>query len=389
MGIYGIAELPLHYGVAPRWLFNRMVNLASEILEIMYNEFGEIKIMERISNPLWFQAFSNVLGFDWHSSGSTTVTCGVLREALEKMDINLAIAGGKGRKSLKTLDDINNISKKFNFNEELTNKLKEVSRLVAKIDNSAVQDGFNLYHHVMLISKSGDWSVIQQGMNIETRFARRYHWYSKNIKDLVEEPHTAISCPIKVEEVLNLVAKESHKTRKTILDLINEEPNRIKTYLMEVNRILNKSEKLDKWVNNIGGHETTIRIKVFYKPINEKEINWKKLEEIYKVNVRDFKEFLLQHGVGPSMLRALSLISELIYNDPPSKRDPVTHIYDPIKWSYAVGGKDGVPYPISKKHYDDVILELRTIIEAIRKNEKGKIMAFKNLKKISEKWGNI
>lgn len=389
MGIYGIAELPLHYGRAPRWLFNRMVNLASEILEIMYNEFGEIKIMERISNPLWFQAFSNVLGFDWHSSGSTTVTCGVLREALEKIDINLAVAGGKGRKSLETLNDIENISKKFNFEEELTKKLKEMSRLVAKIDNSALQDGFTIYHHVMLISKCGDWSVIQQGMNTETKFARRYHWYSKNIRDLVEEPHTAISCPIKIEEVLNLVAKESYRTRKTVLDLINEEPNKIKAHVIEVNRILNRSEKLDKWVNNIRSYEPITSIKVFYKPIDEKEINWKKLEEIYKVNVKDFKEFLLQRGVGPSILRALSLISELIYNDPPSKRDPVTHIYDPIKWSYAVGGKDGVPYPISKKHYDDVILELKTIIEAIRRNEKGKLMAFKNLKKISEKWSSI
>lgn len=389
MGIYGIAELPLHYGRAPRWLFNRMVNLASEILEIMYNEFGEIKIMERISNPLWFQAFSNVLGFDWHSSGSTTVTCGVLREALEKIDINLAVAGGKGRKSLETLNDIENISKKFNFEEELTKKLKEMSRLVAKIDNSALQDGFTIYHHVMLISKRGDWSVIQQGMNTETKFARRYHWYSKNIKDLVEEPHTAISCPIKIEKVLNLVAKESYRTRKTVLDLINEEPNKIKAHVIEVNRILNRSEKLDKWVNNISSYEPITSIKVFYKPIDEKEINWKKLEEIYKVNVKDFKEFLLQRGVGPSILRALSLISELIYNDPPSKRDPVTHIYDPIKWSYAVGGKDGVPYPISKKHYDDVILELKTIIEAIRRNEKGKLMAFKNLKKISEKWSSI
>jgi len=387
MGIHGVAELPLHYGKAPRWLFNRMVKLASEILEIMYNEFGEVKIMERMSNPIWFQAFSNVLGFDWHSSGSTTVTCGVLREALDRVDVNLALAGGKGKKSLETLNDINNISKKFSFNDELTNKLKETSRIVAKVDNSALQDGFTVYHHVMLISRSGDWCVIQQGMNTETRFARRYHWFSRNIIDIVEEPHTAITCPIKIEEVLNLVAKESYRVRRAIVDLVNEEPNKIRTYISEVNRILNKSGVLDKWFNNNFRSVESKSLYVYYKPVNEREINWKRLGEIYRVNVEDFKDLLLQRGIGPSTLRALSLISELIYNEPPSKRDPITHIYDPIKWSYAVGGKDGVPYPISKKHYDDVIFELKSIVEAVKKNGKEKILAFKNLKKISEKWG--
>jgi len=124
MGISGIAELPLHYGKAPRWLFQRMVKLASEMLEIMYNEFGELKIMERLSNPIWFQAFSNILGFDWHSSGSTTVTCGVLREALNKVEINLALAGGKGKKSLETINDIKSISSKFGLNEEDAAKLE-------------------------------------------------------------------------------------------------------------------------------------------------------------------------------------------------------------------------------------------------------------------------
>jgi hypothetical protein len=388
MGISGIAELPLHYGKAPRWLFQRMVKLASEMLEIMYNEFGELKIMERLSNPIWFQAFSNVLGFDWHSSGSTTVTCGVLREALNKVEINLALAGGKGRKSLETINDIKSISSKFGLNEEDAAKLEENSRLTAKVDNVALQDGFTIYHHAMLISREGKWCVIQQGMNINLKYARRYHWFSEDIRDMVEEPHKAISCQIKMERVLNLVDRESAEARKTIVDIANEGPTKIRRYLAEANRILCRSEGIDKWINK--SITTNRRISsedyIIYKPIDEKRIDWRKLEEIYSVKVEDFKNLLLYPGIGPKTIRALSLISELIYNEPPSKRDPVTHIYDPVKWSYAVGGKDGIPYPISKKHYDEVIFELRNIVEAIRRDEEEKKMAFRNLKRISEKW---
>lgn len=388
MGIRGIAELPLHYGKAPKWLFNRMVKLACEILEIIYNEFGELKIMERMTNPMWFQAFSNVLGFDWHSSGSTTVTCGVLREALQRVNVNLAIAGGKGKRSLETIKDIIEISRKFDFNSELSSKLEETSRLVAKVDNSAIQDGFTIYHHTMLISRDGKWCVIQQGMNIEIKYARRYHWFSENVRDIVEEPHTAISCPVKVREVLNLTAKESANSRNVIVDLVNENPSKIKRYIGEVNRIVSGNKSLDSWIKPKNYEEIIIKDSyIFYKPIDEDRINWKKLNEVYNVGIEDFKELLLQRGIGRSTLRALALISELIYNEPSSKRDPVTHIYDPIKWSYAIGGKDGIPYPISKKHYDNIIFELKSVIEAIKKNEKEKLRVFRNLKKISEKWG--
>ncbi|MEM2137124.1 MAG: DUF763 domain-containing protein [Candidatus Methanomethylicia archaeon] len=385
MGINGIAELPLHYGKAPRWLFKRMVKLAGEILEIMYNEFGEIKIMERITNPLWFQAFSNVLGFDWHSSGSTTVTCGVLRETLMKVNVNLAIAGGKGKRSLETINDIKEISKRFELNDEITRRLEESSRIVAKIDNAAIQDGFKIYHHSMIISKNGKWCVIQQGMNIELKYARRYHWFSENIKNIIEEPHTAITCPLKMSEVLNLVDKESSNARKTIVDIVNENPNKIKREIGEINRILSKSESIEKWLKNYS-NQSNQKYYILYKPINEDKINWDILNKIYNVNINDFKELLLQRGIGPNTLRALSLISELIYNEPPSKRDPVTHIYDPLKWSYTVGGKDGIPYPISKRQYDNVIMELKSILEAVKRNEKEREMAFKNLKIISEKW---
>ncbi|MCS7368371.1 MAG: DUF763 domain-containing protein [archaeon GBS-70-058] len=389
MEIYGIAELPLHYGKAPRWLFQRMVKLASEILEIMYNEFGELKIMERLSNPLWFQAFSNVLGFDWHSSGSTTVTCGVLREALNRVEINLALAGGKGRKSLETINDIKNISNKFGLNDEDVTKLEENSRLTAKVDNVALQDEFTIYHHAMLISKDGKWCVIQQGMNTDLKCARRYHWFSEDIRDMVEEPHKAISCQIKMERILNLIDRESANVRKTIVDIVNEGPSKIKRYLSEANRILCKIEGIDKWINRSTVTNRTMSDNryVIYKPIDERKIDWSKLEEVYSVKVEDFKNLLLHPGIGPKTIRALSLISELIYNEPPSKRDPVTHIYDPVKWSYAVGGKDGIPYPISRKHYDEVIFELKSIVEAIKRDEEEKRMAFRNLKKISEKWG--
>jgi len=379
----GIAELPLHGGSVPRWLFSRMVKLANSIITVFVNEFGEDKFLERLANPLWFQAFSNVLGFDWHSSGSTTVVCGVLRQALNKSNVELAIAGGKGKRGLETPNEVKLAAIKLDLGEDYGEKLANISRLVAKIDNAALQDGYSIYHHAMIISRSGLWTVVQQGMNAEKRMARRYHWLSSKVRKFVEDPHNAI-VDLKINELtLNLVAKESSRCRDVILDVVNQGPAKLKRDLGAVKRLLKKNCPITRWLSR----EDDVKIEFnYYKPIEEIAVNWRALKKVCKVKPEDFESLLLFKGVGPSTLRALALISELIYDEPPSKKDPVTHIFDPIKWSFAVGGKDGIPYPVNRKVYDSVIFELEQIIADMRVGNKEKLFAFKRLKKISEKW---
>ncbi len=387
MNIRGVADLPLHYGNVPRWLFKRMTELASEILTIMGEEFGELKILERLSNPLWFQALSNVLGFDWHSSGSTTVLCGVLREAVHKTDLKMAVVGGKGRQSLRTPIEIRSVAERFRLGEDEAERLVKISRLAAKIDNAAIQDGFQIYHHTMIITGNGDWCIIQQGMNREIRMARRYHWLSEKIGRLVVEPHSAISSTVKMRNILNLAAEESENARKMIVEIVNENPEKIRRDIYRLRRILSGDRSILDWLI-----PKPVNIKfdlTYYRPLEEHKINWRRLHRNLSFNADCFENLLLRRGVGPSTLRALSLISELIYGEPPSKRDPVTHIYDPVKWSFTVGGKDGIPYPISKRHYDNVIYELELIIDGIRRNEEAKRRAFKNLGLLSKKWNSI
>ncbi len=383
LSIKGIAELPLHEGSVPRWLFNRMVKLANAIITVFVNEFGEDKFLERLANPLWFQAFSNVLGFDWHSSGSTTVVCGVLRQALNKSEVEIAIAGGKGKKSLETPIEVKQAAIKLDLGEEYGEKLARISRLVAKIDNAALQDGYSIYHHSMIVSKSGSWTVIQQGMNVEKRMARRYHWLSSKVRKFVEDPHNAI-VDVKISEsTLNLVARESRSCRNTILEIINHGPAKLKRDLGSIKRFLRKNYPITRWFS--GKNELAVKLD-YYKPIEEIAINWRALRNVFQVKPEDFESFLLFRGIGPSTLRALALISELIYDEPPSKKDPITHIFDPIKWSFAVGGKDGIPYPINRKVYDSVVYELEQIISDMRVGSKEKLFAFKRLKSISERW---
>jgi hypothetical protein len=217
-------ELRLHYGSAPRWLFERMIVLARGILRVMVYEFGTKEVLIRLSNPLFFQALSNVLGFDWDSSGSTTVTCGVLREALRKEDLGIHVAGGKGEASRRTINEVEVIGEKFNLPSWRIDKLKYASRIVAKVDNAAIQAGYQIYHHAMLIAEDGEWTVVQQGLNINEKTARRYHWLGEHVKSFVEEPHIGIIGDKVHSRVLDLTAKKIDECRKTCVDLVADNP---------------------------------------------------------------------------------------------------------------------------------------------------------------------
>src|SRR5256714_1202509 len=218
----GFAHLPLHGGKAPRYLFERMVPLSREIVIFLVSEFGREEVLRRLSDPYWFQAFGCVLGFDWHSSGLTTTVCGALKEGLRGLekDLGIFVAGGKGATSRKTPDEITVACDRIGRDPQ---PLVYASRISAKVDNSAVQDGYQLYHHSFVFTEEGQWCIVQQGMSDETSMARRYHWLSDNVTSYVSEPHAAICCDA-TAPTLNLVAAESAEVRSASATLASEKP---------------------------------------------------------------------------------------------------------------------------------------------------------------------
>ncbi len=204
-----VINLPLHGGKAPRWLFSRMVKLSSAITEAVVDEYGQNEFIRRISNPYWFQALSCVIGYDFHSSGTTTVTCGALKEVMKNNNIGIFIAGGKGKTSRKTPSEIEEFSENTNLSTSKIERLKYSSKMSAKVDSAVLQDNYQLYHHCFFFTEKGKWAVIQQGMNNINNYARRYHWLSDKIKSFVEQPQNAVCCDVKEDKVLDMSAKQS------------------------------------------------------------------------------------------------------------------------------------------------------------------------------------
>jgi hypothetical protein len=353
----GTAHLPLHYGKAPSWLFQRMKSLAREITLSIIDAYGTGEMLLRLSDPFWFQAFGCTLGFDWHSSGVTTTVCGALKEGLKEMEKELGffVAGGKGRTSRKTPLEIEEICDQRAIDGT---PLIYASRMSAKVDSTAIQDGYPIYHHAFFFIQTGHWAVVQQGMNEESGYARRYHWLSQGVKDFVCEPHWAVCCDQR-EGGLNLVAQESEKTRQAITELSHEKPE----FLI---------------AEGIKGNELTLPRE---HPVPMEEIRLKRLEkiftQIFESSPNNFEELLGIRGVGPQSLRALSLISELIHGVQPSFKDPT-------RFSFAHGGKDGHPYPVDRRIYDQTIETLRGAVETARVGDREKMEAIRRLKHFTE-----
>jgi len=332
----GIAHLPLHYGKAPRWLFDRMVKLAREITIAIVADFGAEEMLRRLSHPYWFQAFGCILGYDWHSSGVTTTLCGALKDGLRGLerDLGLFVAGGKGKTSRKTPAEIENWGNLISLNPS---PLVYASRISAKVDSAAVQDGYQLYHHTFLFTTSGSWAVIQQGMNETTRYARRYHWLGDKVTDFVTEPHSAILSEAR-GQALNLVAAESAPARTTVSQIATEEkPERV---LAELKRLRTLDLPSRHYLSTSDLHLDSLA---------------KILLSTYERQPQGLEELLGLKGVGAKTIRALSLISELVYGVAPSYRDPA-------RYSFAHGGKDGIPYPVDKETYDKSIQLLKRAI---------------------------
>ncbi|MBO3840210.1 MAG: DUF763 domain-containing protein [Thermoproteota archaeon] len=368
----GFFDLRLHGGKAPQWLVSRMIRLGGAIVETIVMEFGTLELLKRISDPLWFQGFSNVLGYDWDSSGSTTVTSGVLKTILLEKDIGVYACGGKGVLSRKTPSEIKSVVETKGVDAD-PDRLTYISRICAKVDNSMIQAGYQLYHHVFIFDKDGNWAVVQQGMNPSLKWARRYHWLSEGLKSLVEEPHSGIIGVYKHENVLNLTAKESRSNRDASLELVNEPPYRLRRYLRTVDEA--SSETLLKWMPE--GIEPPA-----YRVVLEKKVNWKALEEAYELRPGSYEGLLSVRGIGPGTLRALSLVAQIVFDATPSWKDP-------IKFSFAFGGKDGVPYPVNRKRMDRVIGMLEDALAKAKIGDNDRILALRNLKSLAEKLESV
>jgi hypothetical protein len=365
----GTANLPLHGGKAPSWLTGRMRGLAREIANIMIEEYGTAEFIKRLSDPYWFQAFGCVLAYDWHSSGVTTVVTGVLKTALSPEEHGVAVCGGKGKTSRKTPSDIQYVGEKWGFSQETIDGLIYTSRLAAKVDNTAIQDGYQLYHHAFLITEEGKWAVVQQGMSDQERSARRYHWLSDNMCDFVVEPHNAIACNVKRDKALNMVARESEAARKASVDLAKEPTKKLMGLIQSSAKPKNQAS-LQPWLLKTDDPWMQTQT-LLNMPRN---INWDTLSRLYEFQPQNYEELLSVRGVGPATVRGLALIAELVYGEEPSWEDPV-------KFSYAYGGKDGVPFPVDRRAMDESIDILKKSVEAAKIGDKEKLHSLQNLRR--------
>lgn len=351
----GVAELPLHWGEAPRWLFNRMCRLSRAILELMVAEYGPDEVISRLADPFWFQSLGCLLGFDWHSSGLTTTLCAALKEAIrgDELRLGILIAGGKGGRSRRAPEEIRSYGERFSLPH--TPQLIYTSRIVAKVDSAGLQDGYRLYHHMIFFTPSGRWAVVQQGMNPEIRLARRYHWSSESLSDFVVEPHHAIICDQK-GLVLNMVAREGGKAREVSVEIARGHP-----------------DKVVRELKKIRGLSLPARHPITAADISPERIR-KILATTYENPPPDFEALLARPGVGPKTIRALALIAELTYGAQPSFRDPVSY-------SFAHGGKDGYPYPVDLGLYDRSISILERAIRSARLGRDEKLSALRRLER--------
>lgn len=349
----GYADLPLHYGTVPPWLAQRMCQLGGAIVEAIVMEYGRPALLQRLSDPFWFQSLGCVLGMDWHSSGITTSVMHALKKAINQRsgELGIYVCGGRGKASLQTPAELLGIAEKTGLNGD---ELVRCSKLSAKVDNTAVQDGFQLYLHSFVVTQEGEWAVIQQGMNGNSRMARRYHWLSSALQSFMEEPHTSV-CGKNQGLILNLTDKLATPTKAGILELTKETPDKL---MREVSIILPRH------------HE-----------VKAEDVNLKRLGAAlllaHETNTSDMESLLLLEGVGPRTLQSLTLVSEVIHGTP-------SRFSDPARFSFAHGGKDGHPFPVPTSVYDETIEVFNKAIHRAKMGDNDKSDALKNLSKISQ-----
>ena len=351
----GTADLPLHYGAVPPWLAERMAKLGLAITEVILMEYGKADWIRRLSDPFWFQSLGAVMGMDWHSSGITTSVLGALKKAINPLskELGIYICGGKGKHSRQTPNELIAIGEKTGLNAQ---QLVQCSKLSAKVDNTAIQDGFQLYLHNFILSTEGQWTVIQQGLNDNTGTARRYHWHSQQLQSFVNEPHTAI-CGFQSGDILNLVDKEAAPTREGILSISKESPAIL---LPEIQQLI------------LPAHHD----------VRAKDVDLKRLGAMlwltHEKKPADFEELLLLEGMGPRTLQSMALVSEVIHGT-------TTRFKDPARFAFAHGGKDGHPFPVPVTVYDETISTLQHAVQKAKIGQSDKLQAIKKLTELAQK----
>jgi hypothetical protein len=347
----GVADLPLHGGRVPQWLSERMTRLGTAITETIVHDYGVSAFLSRLSDPFWFQALGSVMGMDWHSSGITTSVMGALKRGLgpRAAELGIYVCGGRGKFSRNTPHELRTIAERRGFDGEA---LVRTSRLTARIDNNAIADGFQIYLHSFVVSSKGEWAVVQQGLNDRSGMARRYHWHSASVKDFVAAPHTGI-----VGEhqgtIMNLVDSGAKPTQAAMLDIAHEHPE----------RTLNAARHL---------------IMPAHHEVRAASVDLKRLGAVlavaYERDLRDFAELLLVEKLGPRTLQSLALVAEVVHGTP-------TRFKDPARFSFAHGGKDGHPFPVPLKTYDESLEFLRTSLGAAKVGDREKLDGFRRLER--------
>lgn len=349
------ADLPLHYGRVPQWLAERMTQLGGAITESIILDYGKSEVLKRLSDPLWFQAFGCVLGMDWHSSGITTSVMGALKRAINvrSKELGIYICGGRGKHSRKTPDELIQIS---NLTGLDGSQLVRSSKLAAKVDNTAIQDGFQLYLHNFILTSEGEWAIVQQGMNDKSGMARRYHWHSKQFQSYLNSPHAGVTGENQ-GLILNLADPKADVTRTGILSITKENPDKM---LGEIRKIVMPRH-----------HE-----------VLESDVNMKRLGAVltlaHERNVENFENLLLLEGAGPRTVQSLTLVSEVIHGTP-------SRFSDPARFSFAHGGKDGHPFPVPLKVYDETINVLKSAVEKAKIGNTDKQKAIQQLSVLAQK----
>ena len=350
----GSADLPLHYGHVPVWLAERMAKLGLAVVENIVLDYGKDEVLRRLSDPFWFQSLGAVMGMDWHSSGITTSVMGALKRSVNphSRELGIYICGGKGKYSKETPAELLKISETTGLDG---NYLVKCSKLSAKVDNTAIQDGFQLYTHNFILSSSGNWAVVQQGMSDLTSTARRYHWHSEGLTSFVDDPHTFIYGQ-NTGIILNMTDKQAGGARNGVMQIAGENPDYM---LKEISKLVMPA----------------------HHDVKAKDVDLKRLGAVLwlaqEKQPKDFADLLLLQGLGPRTLQSLALVSEVIHGAP-------ARFKDPARFSFAHGGKDGHPFPVLTKVYDETIGILQNAIHKAKIGLSEKNEAIKRLTQITQ-----
>jgi len=376
----GAADLPLHYGYVPQWLADRMARLGLAVTEVLLAEYGRAEVLRRLSDPFWFQSFGAVMGMDWHSSGITTSVMGALKRAINphSNELGIYICGGKGSASRQAPAEIMKVCESTGLDGQ---ELVRSSKLSAKVDNTVVQDGFQLYMHCFVLTREGEWTVIQQGMSTGNSMARRYHWHSAGLRSFVEEPHTAI-CGVNQGEILNLADRQADPARKGVLSLTREKPELM---MQDAQKMLVEAgqRRLKDWDHEmVAGQEQRLLTLPSHHDVRAEDVDLRRLGAVlwlaHDRQPADFEELVMLEGVGPRTLQSLALVSEVIHGTPSRFRDPA-------RFAFAHGGKDGHPFPVPIDVYDETIGILQTAVQKAKVGQSDKLDAMKKLSALAQK----